>query len=95
MIAKYEAIYKDIAAKCKLECPVPVSEKTGKLKNNAAHRLLTRLEKYDIEAFSFMYDFDIPFDNKIEEYNREIIKGREYGTRFCKRNGYRNDNEKE
>ena len=45
--SKYEAIYKDIIAKGKLEQPVPVSEKTGKPKKNAAHRLLARLEKYD------------------------------------------------
>jgi hypothetical protein len=59
-ISKYEALFKDIIAKGKLEQPVPVSEETGKPKKNSAHRLLARLEKYDIETLSFMYDFNIP-----------------------------------
>lgn len=59
-IAKYNANYKDIIAKGKLECPILMCEKTGKPKKNAAHRLLARLEKYDIEMLSFMYDFDNP-----------------------------------
>jgi transposase len=76
-IFKYEAIYKDIIIKGKLECPTPVSEITGKLKKNAAHRLLTRLEKYDVETLSFMYDFDIPFDNNLAERDIRMVKLRQ------------------
>jgi transposase len=44
----YEGIYNDIIAKGKQDYPIPVSEEIGKPKKNAAHRLLARLEKYDI-----------------------------------------------
>ncbi len=76
-ISKYEALFKDIIAKGKLEQPVPVSEKTGKPKKNAAHRLLARLEKYDIETLSFIYDFDIPFDNNLAERDIRMVKLRQ------------------
>ncbi len=42
-----------------------VSKKTGKPKNSEARNLLNRLYKYDIETLSFMYDFNIPFDNNL------------------------------
>lgn len=76
-ISKYEALFKDIIAKGKLEQPVPVSEQTGKPKKNSAHRLLARLEKYDIETLSFMYDFDIPFDNNLAERDIRMVKLRQ------------------
>lgn len=76
-ITKYEALFKGIVAKGKLEQPVPESEKTGKPKKNAAHRLLARLEKYDIETLSFMYDFDIPFDNNLAERDIRMVKLRQ------------------
>jgi transposase len=97
-IAKYEAIYNDILAKGKLECPIPVSETTGKPKKNAAHRLLARLEKYDIETLSFMYDFDIPFDNSLAERDIRMVKlrqkisgcfrGKESPKVFCRIRSY-------
>lgn len=97
-IAKYEATYKDIIAKGKLECPIPVSEKTGKPKKNAAHRLLARLETYDIETLSFMYDFDIPFDNNLAERDIRMVKlrqkisgcfrGKENPKVFCRIRSY-------
>lgn len=76
-ISKYEALFKDIITKGKLEQPVPVCEKTGKPKKNAAHRLLARLEKYDIETLSFIYDFDIPFDNNLAERDIRMVKLRQ------------------
>jgi hypothetical protein len=97
-IAKYNAIYKDIIAKGKVECPVPVSEKTGKTKKNASHRLLSRLEKYDIETLSFMYDFNIPFDNNLAERDIRMVKlrqkisgcfrGKEGPNVFCRIRSY-------
>jgi transposase len=97
-IAKYEAIYSSILAKGKLECPLQVSEKTGKPKKNAAHRLLARLEKYNIETLSFMYDFDIPFDNNLAERDIRMVKlrqkisgcfrGKESPNVFCRIRGY-------
>lgn len=97
-IAKYQSIYKDIIDKGKLECPIPVDEKTGKLKKNEAHRLLTKLEEYDIETLSFMYDFDIPFDNNLIERDIRMMKlrqkisgcfrGKESPKVFCRIRGY-------
>lgn len=97
-ISKYEALFKDIIAKGKLEQTIPVSEKTGKPKKNAAHRLLARLEKYDIETLSFMYDFGIPFDNNLAERDIRMVKlrqkisgcfrGNEGPKIFCRIRGY-------
>jgi len=74
---KYNAIYKDIIAKGQLECPILVSEKTGRPKKNDSHRLLAKLEKYDIETLSFMYDFNIPFDNNLAERDIRMVKLRQ------------------
>ena len=97
-INKYDATYKDIIAEGKLECPVPLDEKTGKPKKNAGHRLLARLEKYDIETLSFMYDFDIPFDNNLAERDIRMVKlrqkisgsfrGKESPNVFCRIRSY-------
>jgi transposase len=96
--AKYNAIYKDIIAKGKLECPIPISENTGRPKKNASHRLLARLEKYDIETLSFMYDFNIPFDNNLAERDIRMVKlrqkisgcfrGKEGPNVFCRIRSY-------
>lgn len=76
-IAKYETIYKSILSKGRLEAPAPISEKNGKPKRNPAHRLLERLEKFDIETLSFMYDFSIPFDNNLAEWDIRMVKLRQ------------------
>jgi hypothetical protein len=97
-IAEYEAIYKSILSKGRLEAPVLVSEKTGKPKKNSAHRLLARLEKFDIETLSFMYDFNIPFDNNLAERDIRMMKlrqkisgsfrGEQGSDVFCRIRGY-------
>jgi transposase len=97
-IAKYEAVYKNIILKGRLEAPVPISEKTGKPKRNPAHRLLERLDKFDIETLSFMYDFNIPFDNNLAERDIRMMKlrqkisgcfrGDEGPDVFCRIRGY-------
>ena len=95
---KYNAMYKDIIAKGKLECPVLVCEKTDRPKKNASNRLLARIEKYDIETLSFMYDFNIPFDNNLAERDIRMVKlrqkisgcfrGKEGPNVFCRIRGY-------
>ena len=97
-ITKYEANYKSIIAKGKLEAPIPVCEKTGKLKKNLEHRLINRLEKFDIETLSFMYDFRIPFDNNLAERDIRMVKlrqkisgcfrGEESSDMFCRIRSY-------
>lgn len=97
-ISKYDIAYKDIITKGKLECPIPVSEKTGKPKKNTVHRMLAKLEKYDIETLSFMYDFDIPFDNNLAERDIRMVKlrqkisgcfrGKEGSKIFCRIRSY-------
>jgi transposase len=97
-IAKYETIYKSILANGKAEAPIPVSEKTGKSAKNPGHRLLERLGKFDIETLSFMYDFNIPFDNNLAERDIWMVKlrqkisgcfrGKESPDVFCRIRGY-------
>jgi transposase len=76
-IAKYQATYKSILLNGREEAPIPISEKTGKPKKNLAHNLLERLEKFDIETLSFMYDFSIPFDNNLAERDIRMVKLRQ------------------
>ena len=77
-IKKYEALYNGIIAKGRNEisekmpnCP---KTKTGKPKNSIAVTLLERLDKYNIETLSFMYDFKIPFDNNLAERDIRMVK---------------------
>lgn len=46
---------------------VAILENTGNTSKKAADRLISRLEKYDIETLSYMYDFNILFDNNLAE----------------------------
>lgn len=73
--------YKDIILKGKKECLEKgskiLSKKTGKPRKTDAQRLLERLEKYDIETLSFMFDFSIPFDNNLAERNIRMVKLRQ------------------
>ena len=55
----------------------PISEKAGKPKRNLSYRLLERLEKFDIETLSFMYDFSIPSDNNYAERDIRMAKPRQ------------------
>jgi len=98
-IAKYHNIYKEIIAFGNSECPMPTNEKGKKKpKKNASQKLLARLEKYDIETLSFMYDFNIPFDNNLAERDIRMIKlkqkisggfrGKDAPNVFCRIRGY-------
>jgi transposase len=77
-IAKYEVLYKDILSKGKVEnipkVSAPISQRTGEPKKNPAQRLMERLEKFDIETLSFMYDFEIAFDNNLAERDIRMVK---------------------
>ena len=97
-INRYQIKYKSIIAKGKVDNPISVSEKTGNPAKNAADRLLSRLEKYDIETLSYMYDFNIPFDNNLAERDIRMTKlrqkisgcfrGEESPKTFCRIRGY-------
>lgn len=80
-IRAYELIYKEILEKGKLECFEKGSKvlfkKTGKPLKTNAQRLLEKLDKYDIETLSFMYDFSIPFDNNLAERDIRMVKLRQ------------------
>ena len=80
-IKVYELIYKEILEKGKLECfeksSKVLSKRTGKPLKTNAQRLLEKLEKYDIETLSFMYDFNIPFDNNLAERDIRMVKLRQ------------------
>jgi transposase len=94
----YQMKYKSIISKGKEDNPIQISAKTGRPAKNAADRLLARLEKYDIETLSFMYDFTIPFDNNLAERDLRMIKlrqkisgcfrGEESPNVFCRIRGY-------
>lgn len=97
-ISRCQMKYKSIIAKGKEENPISVSEKTGKPAKNAADRLLSRLEKYDVETLSYMYDFAVPFDNNLAERDIRMTKlrqkisgcfrGEESPSVFCRIRGY-------
>jgi len=80
-IKTHELNYKEILAKGKKECLQKSSEvlskKTGKPVKTNAQRLLEKLEAYDIETLSFMYDFNIPFDNNLAERDIRMVKLRQ------------------
>ena len=80
-IKAYDERYKIIIAQGKKEdvekCLVKISKKTGKPVKSDALRLLQKLEKYDIETLSFMYDFRIPFDNNLAERDIRMVKLRQ------------------
>lgn len=101
-IKTYEKMYKEIIEQGKLECLATkskiISQKTGKPVKNNAERLLKKLEKFDIETLSFMYDFNIPFDNNLAERCIRMVKlrqkisgsfrGKDGGKWFCRIRSY-------
>lgn len=76
-ISKYEAIYKDIIAKGKLEEPVPLSRRPVNQRRMQHTGCWQVLKKYDIETLSFMYDFHIPFDNNLAKRDIRMVKLRQ------------------
>jgi transposase len=101
-IKAYDERYKVIIVQGKEEdtkkCSVKISKKTGNPVKSEALRLLQKLEKYDIETLSFMYDFCIPFDNNLAERDIRMVKlrqkisgcfrGEDGGSRFCRIRSY-------
>ena len=77
-IKAYDERYKNIIAQGKEEdaekCFVKISNKTGKPVKSDALRLLQKLEEYDVETLSFMYDFNIPFDNNWQSEILRMVK---------------------
>ena len=74
------------------------SKKTGKLLRTKALNLLLKMQKYDIETLTFMYDFDVPFDNNLAERDLRMQKlrqkisgcfrGKEGANVFCRIRSY-------
>jgi transposase len=80
-IQGYMQSYDDIIARVKEENALKseglTSEKTGKPKKGEVLNLLEKLEKFNIETLSFMYDFSIPFDNNLAERDIRMVKLRQ------------------
>lgn len=101
MIKNYELKYHDILNKGRLEdeekSPVNLT-KSGKPQKSESLKLINRLEEYDIETLSFMYDFQIPFDNNLAERDIRMVKlrqkisgcfrGEDGGDVFCRIRSY-------
>lgn len=101
-IKAYDERYKIIIAQGEKEdaekCLVKIPKKTGKPVKSDALRLLRKLEKYDVETLSFMYDFNIPFDNNLAERDIRMVKLRQKisgcfrsddgGSLFCRIRSY-------
>lgn len=101
-IKAYDERYRNIIAQGKKEdaekCSVKMHKKTGNPVKSDALRLLQKLEKYDVETLSFMYDFNIPFDNNLAERDIRMIKlrqkisgcfrGEDGGDWFCRIRSY-------
>jgi len=62
----HELIEKGIQEDCQ-KSPKAFNKK-GKEKKSKSLQLLFKLQKYDIETLTFMYDFDVPFDNNLALY---------------------------
>ena len=101
-IKAYDEKYKTIIAQGKIEDAeksfVILSTKTGKPVKSDALKLLRKLEDYDVETLSFMYDFNIPFDNNLAERDIRMVKLRQKisgcfrsdngGSLFCRIRSY-------
>lgn len=101
MIRDYELKYQDILNRGRLEdkekSPLNLT-KRGKPQKSESLKLINRIEKYNIETLSFMYDFKIPFDNNLAERDIRMVKLRQKisgcfrsedgGDVFCKIRGY-------
>jgi transposase len=75
-IHRYEKKYKKIVNKGLKENPeiIKRTTKRGRIQQTPARNLLLRLYHYRKEILSFMYDFDIPFDNNLAERTLRMTK---------------------
>ena len=78
-IREFEARYQQIldqgfAQNPLLPQPVNQKKKRGRRKKTKPRNLLERLDQHRKEALSFMYDFDVPFDNNLVERDIRMMK---------------------
>lgn len=73
---RYHQIIKNGIAEDMEKSP-KVFNKRGEPKKSKPLQLLHKLQKYDIETLTFLYDFEVPFDNNLAERNIRMQKLRQ------------------
>jgi transposase len=78
-VQRYRNRYRRLFAAGYRANPAPLSKERrdgqrGKLKQHPARNLLVRLSIYESETLSFVYDFNVPFDNNLAERDLRMNK---------------------